>query len=253
MKAIFYEYTVPGTRYRVDFAAPSLMRGCELDGYTYHEGMRSPGRVKATEDKQRERALDRAGWKLTRFSGDEIRADAGACAREWLLICGISPLSVPRRPVCEDCEQPDCSGDCAERAEEAIYLRWVFIAGLAQCFDSKARRTGLLPDTRHVDGRVSAAQHEWAREFLDAGYQKGSCHSDGLYLAYLNEADDGGGMQFGPFIACQDCPLLIPASNDYPDWLTEHLVREMLSGPGHWTTGGNEIRDRERSWWLDPA
>jgi hypothetical protein len=90
------EFRLLDGKYSLDFAIPRLMRAAELDGYTYHEGA---GPSKATADKQRERELDRLGWKLSRFSGEEIRDDPGACAREWLALCGIAPLQWPRKPV----------------------------------------------------------------------------------------------------------------------------------------------------------
>lgn len=83
----FEQYPSSDSRLRIDFAMPSVKRGVELDGFTYHEGQ---GREKATADKARERELDRLGWKITRFSGDEVRTGANACAREWLKLCGYS-------------------------------------------------------------------------------------------------------------------------------------------------------------------
>jgi len=53
--------------YRIDFAIPGKKIGIEIDGYEYHSDKYS-----FTQDRQRERDLDLAGWRLIRFSGEEV-------------------------------------------------------------------------------------------------------------------------------------------------------------------------------------
>lgn len=79
---ISYEKNVPACngKYRVDFFFRQHSRAVELDGFTYHEGL---GQEKATADKKREREIERTeGWKVTRFSGGEVRADPYGCVAE---------------------------------------------------------------------------------------------------------------------------------------------------------------------------
>jgi very-short-patch-repair endonuclease len=68
--------------YRVDFAisvnrpATAEVRVVvECDGHAFHEKTRE----QAVKDKQRDRELQIAGWKVFRFSGSEIWNDAVAC------------------------------------------------------------------------------------------------------------------------------------------------------------------------------
>lgn len=69
--------------YRVDFVltniprVPSLKIIIELDGFDYH---RSPSQF--SRDAKRARDLQRAGWKIIRFTGAEINGDVPGCVRE---------------------------------------------------------------------------------------------------------------------------------------------------------------------------
>lgn len=72
------------TPYRVDFALK--VRGpdrahlyvVECDGHAYHEKTKQ----QAAHDKRRDRFLQRAGWKVLRFTGSEICGDPQKCAQE---------------------------------------------------------------------------------------------------------------------------------------------------------------------------
>jgi very-short-patch-repair endonuclease len=50
----------------------------EADGHDFHERTKE----QAQRDKQRDRELQRLGWKVIRFTGSEIWKDAAGCARE---------------------------------------------------------------------------------------------------------------------------------------------------------------------------
>lgn len=63
--------------YRIDFAVPAWHFGIELDGHATHS---SPTAI--AEDRRRQRALERAGWTICRFGGQEITRDAANCVRE---------------------------------------------------------------------------------------------------------------------------------------------------------------------------
>lgn len=66
-----------GGRYRLDFALPRLKIGIELDGYEYHSSKEA-----FTRDRERHRQIEAAGWRIIRFSGSEVVANADACVRE---------------------------------------------------------------------------------------------------------------------------------------------------------------------------
>lgn len=72
-----YQYTIPGTNYRVDFANVEEKVAIELDGYEYHNG-----KEQFTRDRQRQREIEKTGWRFVRFSGSEVYKDAGRCFAE---------------------------------------------------------------------------------------------------------------------------------------------------------------------------
>lgn len=63
--------------YRLDFAFPHLLVGIELDGWLYHHE-----EPQFTKDRQRQRHLESAGWRIVRFSGKEVTNDAAKCVME---------------------------------------------------------------------------------------------------------------------------------------------------------------------------
>lgn len=64
-------------RYRLDFALPDKKIGIELDGYAWHST-----REAFTKDRERQRNLELDGWRLIRFSGAEINANADRCVTQ---------------------------------------------------------------------------------------------------------------------------------------------------------------------------
>ena len=72
--------------YRVDFAIPSKMIAIELDGHDYHKT-----KTQRTNDAQRERFLERQGWRVIRFTGTEVYRDIDKCFQE--LTAFIASLS----------------------------------------------------------------------------------------------------------------------------------------------------------------
>lgn len=89
------QHSVLGGRYRLDFAItnegpvefdPDVYRpvkiAIEADGHEFHERTKE----QAGRDKARDRALAADGWTILRFTGSEIWADPGRCAREVAII-----------------------------------------------------------------------------------------------------------------------------------------------------------------------
>ncbi|MGB9660700.1 MAG: endonuclease domain-containing protein [Moorellaceae bacterium] len=82
-----YEVVVGGVRYRIDFCVhladkePSEYSKkllIECDGHDFHEKTKE----QAARDKQKDRKLMLAGYKVVRFTGHEIWSDPFKCARE---------------------------------------------------------------------------------------------------------------------------------------------------------------------------
>lgn len=74
-------------KYRVDFLIPSKKIIVELYGYEYHNS-----RDQFTKDRERERYLQNAGFKIYSFTGREIYQDVDKCVNEVLAFAGIDPM-----------------------------------------------------------------------------------------------------------------------------------------------------------------
>lgn len=68
-------------RYRLDFAVPSARVGFEIDGHAFHSSRKA--RMK---DAARDRQLQAAGWRIFRYTSDEVFHNPFAVAREILEI-----------------------------------------------------------------------------------------------------------------------------------------------------------------------
>jgi very-short-patch-repair endonuclease len=74
----------PEGNYRADFLITAIISGVrvrtivECDGHEFHERTKE----QATRDKRRDRALQKAGYSVLRFSGSEIWANSFACAEQ---------------------------------------------------------------------------------------------------------------------------------------------------------------------------
>lgn len=92
--AVYLQHEIDG--HRVDLALISAERkiAIEADGHPWHE--RSP--EQAARDRARDRALQRAGWMVLRFTGAELTRGGAACAREILEAMGLRSVErdVPR-------------------------------------------------------------------------------------------------------------------------------------------------------------
>ena len=71
------QFPMFGGKYRLDFAFAPLRVGIELDSYTYHSD-----RETFTRDRQRQREIEAQGWRIIRFSGDELCNDVVRCVQE---------------------------------------------------------------------------------------------------------------------------------------------------------------------------
>jgi len=67
----YLQYCIEG--YFVDFAFPSVRVAVEADGAAFH------GEMQYHHDKQRERIIRRAGWKVMRFRGSTIHQKPENC------------------------------------------------------------------------------------------------------------------------------------------------------------------------------
>lgn len=72
-----YSVIIERKRYRIDFAVPSHRFGIELDGHATHSSTTA-----IAHDRQRQRALERQGWTICRFGGQEVYQNARACVWE---------------------------------------------------------------------------------------------------------------------------------------------------------------------------
>lgn len=71
----------PAGRYRIDFALPGRRIGIELDGFASHSSTKA-----IASDRQRQRDLERAGWRIIRFGGSEVYHDAAECVRQAAIL-----------------------------------------------------------------------------------------------------------------------------------------------------------------------
>lgn len=82
LKQFIPQVVAMGGKYRIDFADEANKIGIELDGHEFHSS-----KEQFTKDRQRQRDLEAEGWRIIRFSGSEVHADAGQCVTElqsWL-------------------------------------------------------------------------------------------------------------------------------------------------------------------------
>lgn len=64
-------------RYRVDFAIPRRKIAIEVDGYKWHSG-----KEVFVRDRDRERELEEAGWRVVRFAGKRACEEPDRCVHE---------------------------------------------------------------------------------------------------------------------------------------------------------------------------
>lgn len=110
----YLQYEVEG--HRVDLALVSAERriAVEADGHPWHE--RSP--EQAARDRARDRALQRAGWMILRFTGTELVRDGEGCAREILGAMGLQTVGASAEGPTK---RIDRSGKRLERAARRKY------------------------------------------------------------------------------------------------------------------------------------
>lgn len=77
---------VPDRRFSIDIALPLLHIAIEVDGWQYH------GKYKRDfiRDREKDRALLLAGWRVVRFTAGEIRHD---CDRVLRIVESVARLS----------------------------------------------------------------------------------------------------------------------------------------------------------------
>lgn len=80
-----YEIISDGHKFRADFAIPSKDIAIEIDGHEYHKT-----KEQRTSDAKRERALQKEGWQVIRFTGSEVFANCDKCVREVMVLGGLA-------------------------------------------------------------------------------------------------------------------------------------------------------------------
>lgn len=81
-----------GGRYRIDFALPDKKIGIELDGYAWHSS-----REAFTKDRERQRDLELAGWRIIRFSGSEAKNNPARCVQQAAAL--VRGFQMPNPPT----------------------------------------------------------------------------------------------------------------------------------------------------------
>ena len=71
--------TVMGGKYRIDFADADRKIGVEIDGHAYHSDKET-----FAKDRVRQRELEMDGWRIVRYSGQEVHRDADACVGDFV-------------------------------------------------------------------------------------------------------------------------------------------------------------------------
>jgi hypothetical protein len=78
------EVEVDGHKYTIDFAihGKGVRIAIEVDGHLFHEKTK----VQATKDRRRERAIQKVGYFVVRFTGSEVISNSRKCVQEVLEI-----------------------------------------------------------------------------------------------------------------------------------------------------------------------
>lgn len=77
---------VPIGPFRVDFLVPDKKVVVELYGYAYHGG-----KEKQTQDAQRERYLQKLGYRVVRYTGQDVYHNVNKCVNDLLAILATIP------------------------------------------------------------------------------------------------------------------------------------------------------------------
>lgn len=73
-----YKNAVPGRKFRLDIAIPSVKLAIEVDGWAYH------GKFKEdfTKDRIRQNLLVINGWRILRFTANQVRTEMPMCIEQ---------------------------------------------------------------------------------------------------------------------------------------------------------------------------
>jgi very-short-patch-repair endonuclease len=85
LRGISYEREYLISHAKVDFAFPAARLAVECDGWRYHHDRKA-------QDAARDMFLQRKGWKVLRFTGDQLRSDVGSCADMIQATVGKLPM-----------------------------------------------------------------------------------------------------------------------------------------------------------------
>jgi very-short-patch-repair endonuclease len=88
-----HQVMINNQKYRIDFAIPNLMIAIEIDGMRAHSTQSA-----FINDRQRQRQLTSAGWRVIRFAAKEVlnRARVNACVDELRVMIGDDVTKLTR-------------------------------------------------------------------------------------------------------------------------------------------------------------
>jgi len=118
-------------KYRVDFLIPSQKVVIELYGYQYHNS-----KDKITKDAERERYLQKVGYRVIRFTGTEIYKDVQKCVNEVLSLTNIQPApKITEASLIKLFEQAEKKN--LERPQETVTVSESYSGGKVNSSSSK--------------------------------------------------------------------------------------------------------------------
>jgi very-short-patch-repair endonuclease len=80
-----YEGAIPGRRFRLDLAWPTLKMCCEVDGGDRMQGRHNRAQGMAA-DCEKANLLTLAGWKVFRFTGSQVKSGAAIAFLERVFL-----------------------------------------------------------------------------------------------------------------------------------------------------------------------
>lgn len=183
-------------RYRLDMAIPQLKIGFEIDGYEWHSD-----RETFVRDRQRQRQLELAGWRIVRFAGKEAIYEPDQCVRDM--------ASAVRQffPFDEDDVDKSRAGELHEWCRRAYSVELDDLTEAVSTFDIAPNRLSEISECAH--------EFEIEGEYSDGSCGYAPCDSCGVDREFLERIDWPLGT-----IACQFCtadwpPVCIECSRGY--------------------------------------
>jgi very-short-patch-repair endonuclease len=111
-------------RFRIDFTMwqRDFKLAIEIDGHEFHHATKE----QVNSDNDRDMDLTRRGWRVVRFSGSRVRAEAYTCAKDAhdlvLRLSGVrlEEAAAPQPKAVEEAEPPLSDEELKARAQELL-------------------------------------------------------------------------------------------------------------------------------------